>query len=412
MVDQTASEVAQKTRGKIPLISFIGRSNSGKTTLLEKVVKELKMRGYRVGIVKHTHHNFTIDYSGKDSWRLAQAGSDVVAVSSPNKVAFIERLESEVELGRLSTFFEGKVDTVLVEGYKSSNAAKVLVLATEQDEEQLFHEKPLATITAHFSLLGHPQFDYDDVVHIVYLLIAQIGKNYLDNNAEVINGVDYIPGYESSKSGEFEKLLAESAAVHGHVCPGQVLGIRMAMLGCQELGIRRPKEEAKRMMVYLEIDRCAADAIQVVTGCKLGKRTMKYVDYGKLAATFVDLQTGDAVRLAAREDSREKATLYQAQGQTKYDAEVVAYKSLPDKELFHVEKVLVRVPAEDMPGRPVSRVICEGCGEGVYDRREISAAGKVLCRACAYGSYYQPQDGPEKEDGASSNTLVAQSSTK
>ena len=396
----------------IPVVSFIGRSNSGKTTLLEKVVRELKLKGYRVGVVKHTHHNFAIDHPGKDSWRLAQAGSDVIAVSSPSKVAFIEHVESEVDLSQLSTFFEGKVDIVLAEGYKKGNAAKILVLSTEQDKEQLYHEKPLVTISVRPSSLGYPQFDYDDVIHIVDLLIAQIGKNYPGNITETINTGDLIPGYDSHQSSEFEELLAESAAVHGHVCPGQVLGVRMAMLGCQELGIERPKEEAKRMIVYVEIDRCAADAIQVVTGCKLGKRTMKYVDYGKLAATFVDLQTGNAVRLAAREDSREKAALYQAQGQTKYDAEVVAYKSLPDKELFNVEKVLVQIPAEDMPGPPVSRVICEGCGEGVNDRREVSVAGKVLCRACAFGSYYQYQDGLEKEYSTSGNTPIAQYTTK
>ncbi len=396
----------------IPVVSFIGLSNSGKTTLLEKVIKELKIRGYRVAVVKHCPHGFDIDHPGKDSWRLAQAGSDVVAVSSPNKTAFVERLDTELTLAQIRTIFEAKADIVLAEGYKKDNADKILVLTTEQDREQLCLEEPLATIPARFSSLGHPQFDCDDVFHIVDLLTAQIDKNHLGTIAETINTGDLIPGYDSYQSSEFEELLAESAAIHGHVCPGQVLGIRMAMLGCQELGIERPKEEAKRMIVYVEIDRCAADAIQVVTGCKLGKRTMKYVDYGKLAATFVDLQTGNAVRLATREDSRKKAALYQAQEQTKYDAEVVAYKSLPDKELFNVEKVLVQIPAEDMPGPPVSRVICEGCGEGVNDRREVSIAGKVLCRACAFGSYYQHQDGLEKEYGTSGNTPVGQYTLK
>jgi formylmethanofuran dehydrogenase subunit E len=392
----------------IPVVSFIGRSNSGKTTLLEAVVKELKTRGYRVGVIKHTHHDFTIDHPGKDSWRLTQAGSDIVAVSSPNKVAFVEHVGSEVKLSQLSTLFKGKVDILLAEGYKGGNAAKVLVLSAEHEKEKLCSEEPLATISAHPSSPGCLQFDYNDVVHIVDLLIAETNKNYFGDIAELISKSDLSPGYDSYQASEFEELLAESASVHGHICPGQVLGVRMAMLGCQELGIERPKEEAKRMIVYVEIDRCATDAIQVVTGCKLGKRTMKYVDYGKLAATFVDLQTGNAVRLATREDSREKAALYQTQGQTKYEAEVVAYKSLPDKELFNIEKVLVRIPAEDMPGPPVSRVICAGCSEGVNDQREVSIAGKVLCRACAFGSYYQHQDGLEKEYVTSGNTPVGQ----
>ncbi len=178
----------------IPVVSFIGRSNSGKTTLLEKVVKELKIRGYRVGVVKHTHHDFTIDHPGKDSWRLAQAGSDIVAVSSPQKVAFIEHVESEVDLGQLSTFFEGKVDILLAEGYKGGNAAKVLVQSAGQDKEKLCSEEPLATISAHPSSLGYPQFDDDDFIHIVDLLTAQIGRHYLDNIAEAINKADFIPG--------------------------------------------------------------------------------------------------------------------------------------------------------------------------------------------------------------------------
>ena len=178
----------------IPVISFIGRSNSGKTTLLEKVVRELKLKGYRVGVVKHTHHNFAIDHPGKDSWRLAQAGSDIVAVSSPNKVAFVEQVESEVDLGQLSTFFEGKVDIVLAEGYKKGNAAKILVRTTEQDKEQLCLEEPSVTITARPSSPGYPQFDYDDVIHIVDLLIAQIDNNHPVTIAEAIDTVDLNSG--------------------------------------------------------------------------------------------------------------------------------------------------------------------------------------------------------------------------
>lgn len=143
------------------------------------------------------------------------------------------------------------------------------------------------------------------------------------------------------------------------------------------------------MVVYVEIGRCATDAIQVVTGCKLGKRTMKYVDYGKLAATFLDLHTGDAVRVAVREDAREKASLYCRQGCTRHEAEVAAYKIMPDEELLCINRVLVQIPIEDMPGPPQHRVICEKCGEGVNDSRDVMLAGKILCRSCAYGGYYQ-----------------------
>ena len=247
----------------------------------------------------------------------------------------------------------------------------------------------MATISARISSTGAPQFDDGDVIRIIDLLIAQINKVSSGSFTDTTSVANLIAEYESSQSDEFEALLAESASVHGHVCPGQVLGIRMALRGCRELGIDKPKEENRRIIVYVEIDRCATDAIQTVTGCKLSKRTMKYVDYGKQAATFVDLFTGNAVRLAVREDIRDKAVPYQCRGQTKYDAEVVAYKALADEELFNLERVLVKIPAEDMPGPPQRRVICDQCGEGVNDGRDVLLAGKVLCRSCAYGGYYQ-----------------------
>lgn len=386
----------------IPVVSFVGRSNSGKTTLLEKVVRGLKSKGYSVAVVKHSHHDFDIDQPGKDSCRLTRAGVDVVALSSPHKVAFIEHVDTELTLSQLAALFEGKVDIVLAEGYKNGNSAKILVLDKEQGQEQLcLEEEPLATLLAHPSALGVPEFDDNDVSNIVNLLIQMKGETSPFKLTGISGMADLIPGQNPYQGDRLEELLAESAALHGHICPGQVLGVRMAICGCRELGIERPKEEAKRMVVYVEIDRCAADAIQVVTGCKLGKRTMKYIDYGKLAATFVDLQTGDAVRVVAREDAREKATLYHREEWTKHQVEVAAYKAMSDEELFYIEPVVVEIPAEDMPGPPLRRIICDQCGEGVNDYREVLVAGKMLCRACAYGSYYQRHDALGKEYAAS-----------
>lgn len=151
----------------------------------------------------------------------------------------------------------------------------------------------------------------------------------------------------------FEELLAESVELHGDICPGLVLGVRMAMRGCRELGIENPREETKRLVVYVDIDRCAIDAIQVVTGCNLGRRTIKYVDYGKLEATFVDLHNGDMVRLVVREDVPRKATLYhREEGWTKREAEAVGYKTMPDEELFYVERKTAPIPGKDMIGPP------------------------------------------------------------
>ncbi len=304
----------------IPIVSFVGKSNSGKTTLLEKVVRELKSRDYRVAVIKHSHHDFEIDQRGKDSWRLAQAGSDVVAISSPNKVALIERVSAELTLAQVAALLEGRVDIVITEGYKNGNNGRIMVLCNGQDQEQLCrNEKTLAAVLPRLSVLGVPEFDDNDVGDIVNLLIEQMGENSTRRFRDVSKVADWIPGHDLYQTDKLEELLAESAALHGHICPGQVLGVRMAMRGCKELGIEKPKEEAKRLVVYVEIDRCATDAIQVVTGCKLGKRAMKHVDYGKLAATFVDLHTGSAVRVVAREDAREKACLYFRPGWTRHE---------------------------------------------------------------------------------------------
>ena len=189
---------------------------------------------------------------------------------------------------------------------------------------------------------------------------------------------------------EFKRLLDESVKTHGHLCPGQVLGVRMSMYGLRKIGISDPKgADRKSLIVYVEIDRCATDAIQSVTGCTLGKRSLKFVDYGKMAATFINLKTGKAVRVVAREEAREKAKEYYPDIEDKYQCQLMAYKVMPDDELFYSMEVKVDIPEEDMPGRPKSRVQCDVCGEFVQDRREIVKDGKTICRACASESYYQ-----------------------
>lgn len=190
----------------------------------------------------------------------------------------------------------------------------------------------------------------------------------------------------------FEELLAEARISHGHLCAGQVLGVRMAMLGCRELGIEEPADD-QRLVVFVEMDRCAADAIQMVTGCRLGRRSLKHVDYGKMAATFVDTASGEAVRVAALAGLRERAVTLRPEASGK-DAQMALYASLPDGDLFVVRRVQVSLPAEDLPGSPISRIICERCGEEVSDRREVRVKGAVVCRWCAHGGYYQVVDPP------------------
>ncbi|OCC15705.1 Formylmethanofuran dehydrogenase subunit E [Dissulfuribacter thermophilus] len=191
----------------------------------------------------------------------------------------------------------------------------------------------------------------------------------------------------------FEMLLEESVKLHGHLCPGQVLGVRLAMLGLKLIGIEDPKgKDRKAFMVFVEIDRCATDAIQSVTGCSLGKRSLRWKDYGVMAATFVHLKKGISYRVVAREEARELSKNYFPEIEDKYKRQLEAYKVMPDEELFEVQEVEVEIPECDLPGRPLRRVQCESCGEYVQDCREVEKDGKILCRACAYGGYYRRKD--------------------
>lgn len=194
----------------------------------------------------------------------------------------------------------------------------------------------------------------------------------------------------ADSSFDFETLLDESVKIHGHLCPGQVLGVRMSMFGLSLIGIHDPKgKDRKDLIVYVEIDRCATDAIQSVTGCSPGKRSLKLVDYGKMAATFINLHTGRAVRLLAKEEAKDRAKNYFPDIEDKYKCQLEAYKIMPDDDLFASREVKVDIPEEDMPGRPTRRIKCEKCGEHVQDNRDIKIDGRLLCRACAQGAYYR-----------------------
>ena len=186
-----------------------------------------------------------------------------------------------------------------------------------------------------------------------------------------------------------EELLDRAEQSHGHMCAGQVLGVRMALLGCAQIGITDPRgTQRKEIIVYVEIDRCAADAINTVTGCRLGKRTLKYHDYGKLAATFLNLKSGEAIRVVALDSAREAADEAFPEIDNRYQRQLLAYKTLPDTRLFKCERVSVTLPAHDQPGRPLSRVTCEACLEGINDSREVVKDGRTLCRPCAGDSYF------------------------
>ena len=182
------------------------------------------------------------------------------------------------------------------------------------------------------------------------------------------------------------EYLELAAVAHGHICAGQVLGVRLAMLGIRELGLD-PIADRKRIVTYVEIDRCVTDAVALVANCRLGKRALKFRDWGKVAATFCDLQTGRAVRIAAKESSKQAAKeLFP--DLPREEAQQKAYAQLPDDVLFSKEWVKIAIPPEDLPGFKGPRVVCAQCGEGINFKREVIHDGRTLCRACAGDKYY------------------------
>ena len=190
-----------------------------------------------------------------------------------------------------------------------------------------------------------------------------------------------------------DEYLHDAEQAHGHLCAGQVLGVRMAMLGLEKLGISDPRgdrEDRKRLITFVEIDRCATDAIGVVTGCRLGKRALKFRDWGKMAATFVDVTTGKAIRIAARESSKALARTMHPELESRNQQQMLAYREMAEDDLFATRWVKVEMPAEEFPGYKGERVTCEQCGEGINFRREVRRKERILCRSCAGECYYEP----------------------
>jgi formylmethanofuran dehydrogenase subunit E len=196
-----------------------------------------------------------------------------------------------------------------------------------------------------------------------------------------------------------DALLREAQIAHGHICAGQVLGVRMALLGCARLNIRDPRgKERKRLVTYVEIDRCATDAIGVVTGCRLGKRALKFRDWGKMAATFVDLSTGHAIRIAARESSKALARQLHPEIEDKNQQQMTAYREMSDADLFTEQWVSVKIHPREFPGYKGERVACSICKESINYDRFIRDGEAIVCISCAHPEtrYYQPlTGGPE-----------------
>lgn len=189
----------------------------------------------------------------------------------------------------------------------------------------------------------------------------------------------------------FEEYVSLAAKAHGHLCAGQILGLRMALYGLRLLGLEDPTgKDRKRLVTFVEIDRCATDAIGVVTGCRLGKRALKFRDFGKVAATFCDLEANRAVRVTALESSKQRAREMYPELGNPNQQQMQAYRELPDQELFGAQWVRVKLEPQDLPGFKAPRAVCSQCGEGINFKREVLREARLLCRACAGERYYEP----------------------
>ena len=191
--------------------------------------------------------------------------------------------------------------------------------------------------------------------------------------------MDVIPG--------FEALLQSVAALHRHLCPRQVLGLRMGLLAGECLGIELP-QAGKRLLAIVETDGCFADGVAVATNCWMGRRTLRLEDYGKVAATFVDGQTGAALRLAPHAAARARARAAVPEAHNRWEAMLLGYQRLPAAELFTRQPVALTQSLEQIVSRAGARSVCDACGEEILNGREIQTAGRTLCRACAAGAYY------------------------
>jgi len=191
-----------------------------------------------------------------------------------------------------------------------------------------------------------------------------------------------------SGSVEISQLLEQSAGRHGRLCPRQVLGVRMGLLAGRVLEVDLPDSD-KRLVAFVETDGCAADGVSVATGCTVGGRTLRVVDFGKVAATFVDVRADRAVRVVPQAGIREAAQSLAPRAKSRWHAQLEAYKVMPDSELLAVQRVTLTVSLEKLLSKPGVRVNCEMCNEEIINEREMVIEGTILCRACAGYAYYR-----------------------
>ncbi|GIV65092.1 MAG: formylmethanofuran dehydrogenase subunit E [Bellilinea sp.] len=187
---------------------------------------------------------------------------------------------------------------------------------------------------------------------------------------------------------QLQQLLEKCAQLHHHLCPRQVLGVRMGLYAGRLLGLDLPQND-KRLYTIVETDGCGADGISVATNCWVGRRTLRVEDYGKVAATFIDTQSGRAVRLSPRPTARQDSILYAPQATSRWEANLIGYQHMPDEQMFAYQWVRLTRPIQALISQPGKRAVCDRCGEEIMNEREVFLGNLTLCRACAGDSYYE-----------------------
>ncbi len=190
-----------------------------------------------------------------------------------------------------------------------------------------------------------------------------------------------------------QQLLERCAGLHHHLCPRQVLGVRMGLYAGKLLGLSLPQSD-KRLYTIVETDGCGADGISVATNCWVGRRTLRIEDYGKVAATFIDTQSGRAVRLAPRPTARHDSRRYAPEAASRWEANLIGYQRMPDEELFAYQWVRLIRPVQALISQPGKRAVCDRCGEEIMNEREVFLGELTLCRACAGEAYYEVECEP------------------
>lgn len=327
-----------------PLIVCVrGPSGSGKTAMIERLAALFEAEGVRVAYLKRSHHQ--LDLPEKGSGRVWAAQPSAMVLRAADRLQVTLPPGERTPAALLDALPDG-IDLVLLETHAPEPYPTVLSERAEAEADEVIATWALASIDA------------------AALSAAAAIRERLPLDREL------------------DHALRAAMRLHGgHACAGLVLGTRLALAGARELGLPVPDRQ-KRLVVAVETDRCAVDAVQSVTGCRPGKRTLRLLDYGKLAATFVDQRSGRAIRVAARGDLRERAGT-PADRHERYEVQRHAYLEMSEAELFSVREVAFELGQYDQPGPPRSRVACGTCGEEVSDGREVRTEAGTFCRPCA-----------------------------